>query len=86
MQTYSRREILKLGAAAVALSPWTVALAKTHGIAVNDVHSQLNPTLVSKIVNADRRTMSDLQSRLPDRAERLARSAAPGMQQVGSNS
>jgi len=47
-----RRAFIKLAGLA-AIAPYSPAWAKHFGILVNDIHSQLNPTWVSKIVSAD---------------------------------
>ncbi len=48
----SRRQFLRL-AALLGLSPWQPALAQHRGTLVNDVHSALNPTWVSRILKVD---------------------------------
>src|SRR6516164_7817115 len=47
-----RRTFLKL-AGLVAIAPYSPAWAKSQGILVNDLHSQLNATRVAKIVRPD---------------------------------
>ncbi len=50
MTTIDRRTFMKL-AGLLAISPSTTVLARSQATLVNDMHSQLNPTWVSKIVS-----------------------------------
>ncbi len=47
-----RKTFLKL-AALLAFSPSSAAWSKSHGVLVNDIHSQLNPIKVNEIVYAN---------------------------------
>ena len=48
-------------AGALTLSSYIPAWSKSHGILVNDVHSQLNPTWVSKVIQVESKgTLQDL--------------------------
>ena len=51
----TRRHFSK-SAGLVALWPWACSQVKppTEGVLVNDIHSKLNPTTVSRVVEADR--------------------------------
>ena len=83
----SRRTFLKLGGAAALLAPRSFASAET-GVAVNDIHSQLNHTVVDRIA----RPPSVDELRATVRAAREARKAvsvaggrhAMGGQQFGT--
>ncbi len=90
MNSLSRREFLALAGVAVSSFPWHEALAKRHGILVNDVHSQLNETQVSEIVYP--RTVVDLRG-IVDRTSKAkkalsvcgSRHAAGGQQFLSNN-
>ena len=52
----NRRDFLKLTALAAATPfAYAKALARESRVLVNDIHSQLNPTFVDRVIRADSR-------------------------------
>ena len=84
----SRRDFLKL-TGAFALSPFQAALAETSGVVVNDVHSQLNRTIVERVSCV--KSMKEIQesfkraAKSGDRISLCGGRHAGGGQQFGEN-